>query len=83
MHITIDTILFVAILSLLFLVGVISGIKLAYAKMMIKILKRISPKEFERLMEEEDESGKHSTISSGCLHKHTKREAPQHKISSK
>lgn len=83
MQIIMDTWLFVAILSLLFLVGVISGIRIAYTKITIKLLKRLKPEEFEKLLEGKDEGGEHSAISSGCLHKQSEGETPKHKIPSR
>lgn len=56
MLITMDTALFIAIVFLVFIFGLLSGIKIAYAKMIVKLLKMMPPKEFEKFMEDDDES---------------------------
>ena len=83
MPIVIDTTLFVAIMSLLFLFGIISGIKIAYTRITINLLKKLNPKDFEKLLERENESGKHSTTNIGCMHKQSEGETPKHKVSSR
>lgn len=70
MTIQIDMALFVAMLLLIFLFGLISGIKIAYARLIMQIIKKISPKEFEKLMEVKNESGDNSTPRIGRVHKY-------------
>jgi uncharacterized protein YneF (UPF0154 family) len=54
--IIIDLWLFIGILSMCFLAGAIAGIKAARIRIVLDLIKKIPPKDFEKLLEGYDES---------------------------
>lgn len=83
MEFIIDNWFLIAIISLTFIIGVLAGIKVAKIKIILKILKKIDPEEFEKLIEEENEDRGDSPFSVGRLHQHTKGATNQYQIPSR
>lgn len=52
--------MFLAIISLTLIIGVVAGIKASRIHFILQIIKKIPPKEFEKLLEENNEGRKYS-----------------------